>query len=117
MPDGSGGFYLNNGYEGARSAGESRLRNGDVGWGDFRSWRTRMREPIVVGAFPEPFLHGYGGSRLAARVVFRLPVQRPAAERLARLIGGRAMRGADPGSKEHVNLLVLLPGEKPSLSA
>ena len=110
-------FYFINGYEADRSAAEYRLRVGDVEWWDFRSWRTRMREPIVVGAFPEPFLHGYGGSRLAARVVFRLPVQRPAAERLARLIGGRAMRGADAVSKENVNLLVLLPGKRPSLSA
>jgi len=48
-------FYFINGYEADRSAAEYRLRNGDVEWWDFRSWRTRMREPIVVGAFPEPF--------------------------------------------------------------
>ncbi len=110
-------FYFINGYEADRSAAEYRLRDGDVEWWDFRSWRTQMREPVVVGAFPEPFLHGYGGSRLPARVVFRLEAQRPAAERLARLIGCRATRGVDAVSKQNVNVLVLMPGKKPSLRA
>jgi hypothetical protein len=110
-------FYFINGYEADRSAAEYRLRDGDVEWWDFRSWRTQMREPVVVGAFPEPFLHGYGGNRLPARVVFDLEAQRPAAERLARLIGGRATRGGGTVSKQHVNLLVLVPGKQPSLRA
>jgi hypothetical protein len=108
-------FYFINGYEADRSAAEYRLHNGDVEWWDFRSWRTQMRQPIVVGAFPEPFLHGYGGSRLPARVVFLLDAQRPAAERLAKLIGGRATRRVDAASRQNINLLVLLPGRKPSL--
>ena len=110
-------FYFINGYEADRSAAEYRLHDGDVEWWDFRSWRTRMREPVVVGAFPEPFLHGYGGSRLPARVVFLLDAQRPAAERLAKLIGGRTTRRVDAASRQIVNLLVLLPGKKPSLRA
>ncbi|MGZ8701256.1 MAG: DUF4430 domain-containing protein [Gaiellaceae bacterium] len=111
-------FYFINGYEADRSAAEYRLHDGDVEWWDFRSWRTQLREPVVVGAFPEPFLHGYGGSRLPARVVFGLEAQRPAAERLARLIGGRATRGVDAVLKENLNLLVLRPrAKKPSLHA
>jgi Domain of unknown function (DUF4430) len=111
-------FYFINGYEADRSAAEYRLRNGDVEWWDFRSWRTQMREPVVVGAFPEPFLHGYAGSRLPARVVFVLEAERPAAERLARLISGRATKGLDAGLKQKGNLLVLRPaGTKPSLQA
>jgi len=111
-------FYFINGYEADRSAAEYRLRDGDVEWWDFRSWRTRMREPVVVGVFPEPFLHGYGGRRLPARVVFVLDAQRPAAERLARLIGGRATKGVNAGPTMNVNLLVLArPRKKPSLYA
>jgi hypothetical protein len=111
-------FYFINGYEADRSAAEYRLHDGDVEWWDFRSWRTRMREPVVVGAFPEPFLHGYGGRRLPARVVFLLDAQRPVAERLARLIGGRATKGVNAGPTENVNLLVLRrPGKKLSLHA
>jgi hypothetical protein len=54
-------FWFLNGIEADRSAGDYRLHAGDVEWWDFRSWRGKMREPVVVGAFPEPFLHGYLG--------------------------------------------------------
>jgi len=109
-------FYFINGYEADRSAAEYRLRGGDVEWWDFRSWRTRMREPVVVGAFPEPFLHGYGGSRRPARVLFSLESQRSAAQGLARLIRGRATRDVNAVPAKNVNLLVLrAPGQKPSL--
>jgi hypothetical protein len=111
-------FYFINGYEADRSAAEYRLREGDVEWWDFRSWRTQMREPVVVGAFPEPFRHGYGGSRLPARVVFTLEAQRPVAQRLATLVGGRATKGRDAELSQMVNLLVLRsPGTKASLQA
>ncbi|MGB8004474.1 MAG: DUF4430 domain-containing protein [Gaiellaceae bacterium] len=106
-------FYFVNGYEGDRSAAEYRLRPGDVEWWDFRSWRTQMRQPMVVGAFPEPFRHGYGGRRRPARVVFRLDSQRAAAERLANLIGGRATRNT---GTDGANVLVLRgPAQEPSL--
>ena len=109
-------FYFVNGYEGDRSASEYRLRPGDLEWWDLRSWRKEMREPVVVGAFPEPFLHGYGGHRLPARVVFRFDSQRAVAERLANLLGGRATRGTGAGGAKSVNTLVLrAPGQKPSL--
>jgi hypothetical protein len=54
-------FWFLNGIEADRSAADYRLHAGDVEWWDFRSWRGQMREPVVVGAFPEPFLHGYAG--------------------------------------------------------
>ena len=56
-------FWFLNGIEADQSAADYRLRPGDVEWWDFRSWQDEMREPVVVGAFPEPFLHGYGGRR------------------------------------------------------
>ena len=51
-------FYFVNGIEGDRSAAEYRLRAGDIEWWDYRSWASGMRQPVVVGAFPEPFSHG-----------------------------------------------------------
>jgi Domain of unknown function (DUF4430) len=54
-------FWFLNGIEADRSAADYRLHAGDVEWWDFRSWSGEMREPVVVGAFPEPFLHGYAG--------------------------------------------------------
>jgi Domain of unknown function (DUF4430) len=54
-------FYFVNGIEADRSATEYRLRDGEILWWDYRSWRGRMRQGVVVGAFPEPFRHGYDG--------------------------------------------------------
>lgn len=51
-------FYFVNGIEADRSAAEVRLHAGDIEWWDYRSWARQMREPVVVGAFPEPFRHG-----------------------------------------------------------
>ena len=54
-------FWFLNGIEADRSAADYRLRPGDVEWWDFRSWSGEMRQPVVIGAFPEPFLHGWDG--------------------------------------------------------
>jgi Domain of unknown function (DUF4430) len=62
-------FYFVNGYEADRSASEYRLHPGDVEWWDFRSWRGSMSVPVVVGAFPEPFMHGWDGHRRQTVVV------------------------------------------------
>jgi hypothetical protein len=52
-------FYFVNGIEGDRSAAEVKLHDGDVEWWDFRAWSGEdMSVPVVVGAYPEPFLHG-----------------------------------------------------------
>jgi hypothetical protein len=113
-------FYFINGYEADRSAAEYRLRDGDVEWWDFRSWKTRMRAPVVVGAFPEPFLHGFAGKRLPTRVVYLVPEDRDEAERLARFLHGTATADQEEIAQFHANLLVLVPsteGEQPLLLA
>lgn len=61
-------FWFVNGYEGDRSAAEYRLREGDVAWWDYRAWEREGEARVVVGAFPEPFLHGYGGTMRPAVV-------------------------------------------------
>ena len=113
-------FYFINGYEADRSAAEYRLHDGDVEWWDFRSWQSLMRAPVVVGAFPEPFLHGFDGKTLPARVVYSEPRQRAAAERLARLLRARATDDPRTFSNSHVNVLALIPiapGDRPFLLA
>jgi hypothetical protein len=102
-------FYFINGYEADRSAAEYRLHDGDVEWWDFRSWRTRMRVPVVVGAFPEPFLHGFDGKRRPARVYYVERRQRAAAKRLAELLHGRATRRRRVLDSRRLNVLALLP--------
>jgi uncharacterized protein DUF4430 len=56
-------FYYVNGYLADRSAADYRLRPGDVAWWDYRAWRDPLQDPLAVGAFPQPFLNGYGGRR------------------------------------------------------
>ena len=102
-------FYFINGYEGDRSAAEYKLHDGDVEWWDLRSWRRQMRVPFVVGAFPEPFLHGYGGKTLPARVVYLQPDQSADAEKVARLVGGRAIGTFPQRRNAQMNVLVLEP--------
>ena len=94
-------FWFLNGIEADRSAADYRLHAGDVEWWDFRSWNGEMREPVVVGAFPEPFLHGYragaaGGGSLRAGTEPRRPCSRPApARQLGRAAFGPASFGRE----------------------
>jgi len=83
-------IYFVNGYEADRGAAEYRLHPGDVEWWDYRSWAGKaLHVPVVVGAFPEPFLHGYAGKRLPAAVVSADPAGGHA---LAKLLHGRFVR-------------------------
>ena len=55
-------FFFVNGLEGDRSATEVTMRPGDVLWWDYRSWSgSAMSVPVVLGAYPEPFVHGLPG--------------------------------------------------------
>jgi hypothetical protein len=55
-------FFFVDGLEGDRSAAEVKLHDGEVEWWDYRSWKGgAMSVPVVVGSYPEPFLHGLPG--------------------------------------------------------
>jgi hypothetical protein len=95
-------FYFVNGYEADISAADYELHDGDVLWWDHRSWEGEMREPAVVGAFPEPFLHGWGGKKRPA--VVRGPPGE-VSEGIAELVGADVNEALD-GANE----LVLVPG-------
>jgi uncharacterized protein DUF4430 len=84
-------FWFLNGIEADRSAGDYRLRPGDVEWWDFRSWRKRMREPVVIGAFPEPFLHGFDGKHRPTAVRYE-PGLRRGAQAIGRLLRATSVR-------------------------
>jgi hypothetical protein len=87
-------FYFVNGIDADRGAAEYRLHAGDVEWWDYRSWAREPDIPVVVGAFPEPFVHGYGGSTHPAAVRYSDPGARPAAETIGRLIHARSVAPA-----------------------
>lgn len=61
-------FFFLNGIEPDRGGAEVEVRPGDVVWWDHRDWGRTMARPVVVGAFPEPFLHGWGGERRPVQV-------------------------------------------------
>jgi len=107
-------FWYVNGIEGDRSAAEYRLHPGDVEWWDYRSWKRQMRVPVVVGSFPEPFLHGYGGKRTPAVVVAQWeagsgppPWAKALQDRLARML--HANTGGGPPGYE----LLITRGHRP----
>jgi hypothetical protein len=102
VAEGRDWFFYVNGYEADLSATDYTLHDGDVLWWDFRSWEQQLRVPVVVGAFPEPFVHGFGGKRRPAVVEGEPSVT---ARRLARLV-----RGTLNGSAEGANRLVLVGG-------
>jgi hypothetical protein len=84
-------FYYVNGYLADQGSAEYRLREGDVEWWDYRTWRDPLDDAVVVGAWPEPFVHGYGGKRRKTVVV---SFSRPLGKRIARLVGGSVSQTA-----------------------
>jgi hypothetical protein len=84
-------FYFVNGYEADRGAADYTLHPGDVEWWDYRSWKHEMHVPVVVGAFPEPFLHGYDGKTRPATIVYDSQTLARAARALGKLIHAKTL--------------------------
>jgi hypothetical protein len=101
-------FWFVNGYEGDRSASAYRLRDGDVAWLDYRGWQREGEARVVVGAFPEPFLHGYDGKTRPAAV--RFEGSRDRATRLARRIGADSIEPLGTPVPKGANVLELRSG-------
>ena len=101
-------FWFVNGYEGDRSAAAYRLRDGDVAWLDYRGWEREGEARVVVGAFPEPFLHGYSGETRPA--VVRFGGSRERAARLAEQIGAESVEPLGTPVPDGANVLELREG-------
>jgi len=104
-------FWFLNGIEADRSAADYRLRPGDVEWWDFRSWREQMREPVVVGAFPEPFLHGFDGSTRPT-VVRYAPGLGRGARAIGRLLGATSVRPLSDPAPANANVFYTVSGRQ-----
>jgi hypothetical protein len=61
-------FFYVNGVLAEEGAAGIEVRGGDSIWWDRRDWGVTNRVAAVVGSFPEPFVHGIGGERLATRI-------------------------------------------------
>jgi hypothetical protein len=84
-------FFFVNGVESGTGAAEVKLKPGDIEWWDYRSWRGNgMTVPVVIGAFPEPFLHGFQWAKPGATVLYQRESDAGVARRLAREVGGKA---------------------------
>ena len=92
LSGGSDWFYFVNGVSGDRSAADYRLRDGEVAWWDYRRWSDRAEVTVVVGAFPEPLLHGYRGRRRPTHVRFERAADQPAARALGRRVRAVSVR-------------------------
>ena len=56
-------LYFINGIAPDSGAADVDLHPGDREWWDRRYWSDLVQTPIAIGAWPEPFVHGYGGHR------------------------------------------------------
>lgn len=108
-------FWFLNGIEADRSAADYRLRPGDVEWWDFRSWSGEMREPVVVGAFPEPFLHGWDGNVRAVAVRYT-PGRAQGGRAIGRLLHASSVEPLSTPAPEGANVFSVLSGP-PRLTA
>lgn len=61
-------FYYVNGVEAGAGAATTAVHRGDRIWWDLHDWTATQSIPAVVGAFPEPFVHGVGGRRLPTTI-------------------------------------------------
>jgi hypothetical protein len=104
-------FWFLNGIEADRSGADYRLRPGDVEWWDYRSWGGELREPVVVGAFPEPFLHGYAGK--VRPVAVRYADGRAAGARaLGRLLHATSVRPLSDRPSADANVFYTVNGSE-----
>lgn len=66
-------FYYINGVEAGKGAAATALHAGDHVWWDRHYWGAAADVRAVVGAFPEPFVHGQSGKRFPVRVECEQP--------------------------------------------
>jgi len=61
-------LYFVNGIQASVGSADYTLHAGDREWWDYRYWNDLIQVPVAIGAWPEPFVRGYGGTRPAVSV-------------------------------------------------
>lgn len=106
-------FYFVNGYEADRSAADYRLHPGDVEWWDYHSWKGSAESiPVVVGSYPDPFVHGYDGKTRPVVVEYESPELEAAARILAGSIHASNVLPRDTVPAAGTNVLRLQRGPR-----
>jgi hypothetical protein len=103
-------FYFLNGVAPDRGAAEVRLDEGDVAWWDYRRWADTGEIEVVVGAFPEPLLHGYGDAERTTVVRYVNAGQRAGAEAIGRLIRATSVARVGTPIPSGANVFVFADG-------
>ena len=103
-------FFFVNGVASDRGAAEYRLRAGEIAWWDYRRWQGTREEVVVVGAFPEPLLHGFGGDAPAVAVRYARSSQRAAAEAIGRVVGAGSVAAAGTAPPTGASVVRIVDG-------
>ena len=104
-------FWFVNGYEGDRSASSYRLQDGDVAWFDYRAWEREGEARVVVGAFPEPFLHGYMGEMRPVAVRYA-PGREAGARALGRFLHATSVAPLSDTPSSDANVFYTVSGSE-----
>jgi hypothetical protein len=109
-------FYYVNGVEATKGAAATKLDPNDHVWWDYHDWADSSDIPAVVGAFPEPFLDGFGGQKLPVRVECVQP-QSPACSTISHELTGYGIPAARGGLElaEYNDVLRVIVGTWPLL--
>jgi len=94
-------FFYINGMSSNRGAAGYILEDGDIQHWDFHDWSFRMFIPAIIGDFPQPFLHGYGGQVRPTVIVYADGLR----EEAEALEGGLAELGMENVSLKHTGEL------------
>jgi hypothetical protein len=116
-------FIYVNGIQSNVGALDYMMRPGDIEHWDFHDWSFRHFIPAMVGAFPEPFLHGYSGKKQPTLIVYSDNLKEAAQE----LKNGLAQLGVNDASlisdskltvsdKEASNLILLSTADNELIS-
>jgi len=107
-------FFYVNGIQASIGALDYELHDGDIQHWDFRDWSFHHFIPAIVGDFPEPFRHGYGGKTSPTIIVYANGLRGDAEDlenRLAQLSIGdvsiKRLSELSENEKESRNLLLL----------
>lgn len=79
-------FFYVNGQMADVGADSYQIHDGDWILFDYHLWEHSLFTTFLVGCFPEPFLHGYGGQPPGSTAVLYPPGRRAAAEKVARIL-------------------------------
>ena len=97
-------FFYVNGVESGVGAAQYELKADERLWWDFHDWSAVRRVPAVVGAWPEPFAHGYEGRRRATALSC-LGSAAPGCEQAEDALDAAGAR-LDPDAAEAIRMLV-----------